>query len=82
MRKLPEESIDGWETFERVFVQNFKSTCKKPVSIEQLRACVQKSGESMRAYIQRCSIIKNTAEHVSDERAIDAFWGHPRNGPN
>jgi porphobilinogen deaminase len=35
MRKLSEESIDSWETFERVFVQNFKSTCKKPVSIEQ-----------------------------------------------
>jgi hypothetical protein len=35
MRKLPEESIDSWKTFEKVFVQNFKSTCKKPVSIEQ-----------------------------------------------
>jgi hypothetical protein len=27
----------------------------------------------MRMYIQRWSIIKNSAEHVSDERAIDAF---------
>ena len=27
----------------------------------------------MRTYIQRWSIIKNSAEHVSDERAIDAF---------
>jgi hypothetical protein len=27
-RKLPEESIDSWETFERVFAQNFRSTCK------------------------------------------------------
>ena len=31
--------------------------------------------ESMREYIQRWSIIKNSAEHVSDERAIDAFVG-------
>ena len=75
MRKLPEGSIDNWETFERLFVQNFKSTCKKPASIEQLRTCTQKSGESMRAYIQRWSLIKNSAEHVSDERAIDAFIG-------
>ena len=37
MRKFPEGSIDNWETFERLFVQNFKSTCKKPASIEQLR---------------------------------------------
>ena len=29
----------------------------------------------MRAYIQRWSLIKNSAEHVSDERAIDAFIG-------
>ena len=58
MRKLPEGSIDNWETFERLFVQNFKSTCKKPASIEQLRTCTQKSGESMRAYIQRWSLIK------------------------
>ena len=27
----------------------------------------------MRSYIQRWSIIKNSSEHVSDERAIDAF---------
>jgi hypothetical protein len=27
----------------------------------------------MQAYIQRWNIIKNSAENVSDERAIDAF---------
>jgi hypothetical protein len=47
--------------------------CKKPASIEQLRTCKQKSDESMRMYIQRWSIIKNSAANVSDERAIDAF---------
>jgi hypothetical protein len=30
-------------------------------------------GETLRSYIQRWSIIKNSAEDVSDERAIDAF---------
>ena len=73
MKKLPEGSIDSWETFEDLFVRNFRSTCKKPASIEQLRTCKQKPDESMRTYIQRWSIIKNSAEHVSDERAIDAF---------
>jgi hypothetical protein len=73
MRKLPEGSIDSWENFENLFVQIFKSTCKKPASIEQLRTCTQKSGESMRAYIQSWSLIKNSVEHVSDERVIDAF---------
>ena len=73
LKKLPEDSIDNWETFERVFIQNFKATCKRPASIEELRTCVQKSDESMRSYIQRWSIIKNSSEHVSDEMAIDTF---------
>jgi hypothetical protein len=30
-------------------------------------------GEKLRSYIQRWSIIKNSTEDVSDERAIDAF---------
>jgi hypothetical protein len=43
------------------------------VSIEEVKACVQQCGETLRAYIQRWSIIKNLAVKVSDERAIDAF---------
>jgi hypothetical protein len=34
---------------------------------------MQKSGESLCSYIQRWSIIRNSAEDISDERAIDAF---------
>jgi hypothetical protein len=34
---------------------------------------VQRKGKTLRSYIQRWSIIKNSAEYVSDERAIDAF---------
>jgi hypothetical protein len=34
---------------------------------------VQQKGETLRSYIQCWSVIKNSAEDVSDERAIDAF---------
>jgi hypothetical protein len=34
---------------------------------------VQRKGETLRSYIQRWSIIKNSAEDVSDKRAIDTF---------
>jgi hypothetical protein len=34
---------------------------------------VQQKGETLCSYIQRWSVIKNSAEDVSDERAIDAF---------
>jgi hypothetical protein len=73
IKKLPPGSIDSWENFEDIFVKNFLSTCKKPASLEQLRAYRQKHDESMRTYIQRSNIIKNSAENISDERALDAF---------
>jgi hypothetical protein len=34
---------------------------------------VQQRGEILRAYIQRWSLVKNSAVEVSDKRAIDAF---------
>jgi uncharacterized protein YPO0396 len=34
---------------------------------------MQQKGETLRSYIQRQSVIKNLAEDVSNERAIDAF---------
>jgi hypothetical protein len=34
---------------------------------------VQRRDETLRSYIQHWSVIKNSAEDVSDERAIDAF---------
>jgi hypothetical protein len=43
------------------------------VSIEEVKAFLQQRGETLRAYIQRWSIIKNLAVKVSDEREIDAF---------
>jgi hypothetical protein len=54
-------------------MSNFKSTYKRPASIEEVKACVQQCNETLRSYIQRWSIIKNSAVKVSDERAIDAF---------
>jgi hypothetical protein len=41
---------------------------------------VQQRGETLRAYIQRWSLIKNSAIEVSDERAIDAFIAGLRRG--
>jgi uncharacterized protein YPO0396 len=41
--------------------------------LEEVKSCIQKRDETLRSYIQRWSVIKNSAEDVSDERAIDAF---------
>jgi hypothetical protein len=73
LNTLPDESIGSWGELESQFTRNFHSTYKRPASLEEVKACVQKKGETLRSYIQRWSIIKNSAEDVSDERAIDAF---------
>jgi hypothetical protein len=73
LSKLEKETIGSWEELTKQFTSNFKSTYKRPASIEEVKACVQQRGETLRAYIQRWSIIKNSAVEVSDERAIDAF---------
>jgi hypothetical protein len=41
--------------------------------LEEVKSCVQRKDETLRSYIQRRSVIKNSVEDVSDERAIDAF---------
>jgi hypothetical protein len=41
--------------------------------LEEVKSCVQRKDETLRSYIQHWSVIKNSVEDVSDERAIDAF---------
>jgi hypothetical protein len=41
--------------------------------LEEVKSCIQKRNETLCSYIQCWSVIKNSAEDVSDERAIDAF---------
>jgi hypothetical protein len=41
--------------------------------LEEVKSCRQGRDETLRPYIERWSVIKNSAEDVSDERATDAF---------
>jgi len=73
LKNLRRGSISSWSQFRGAFIENFKSTYKRPASLEELRACRQGTRESLRAYIQRWTILKNSTEDISDESAIDAF---------
>ena len=73
LKSLQRGSISSWRQFRLSFIENFKSTYKRPASLEELRACKHGSRESLRNYIQRWTILKNSAEGISDESAIDAF---------
>jgi hypothetical protein len=73
LSKLEKGTIGIWEELTKQFTSNFKSTYKWPASIEEVKAYVQQRNETLRSYIQRWGIIKNSTVEVSDERAIDAF---------
>jgi hypothetical protein len=73
LSKLEQETIGSWEELTKQFTSNFKSTYKRPAAIEEVTAYIQQNNETLRAYIQRWSIIKNSAVKVSYEIAIDAF---------
>jgi hypothetical protein len=70
---LPNDSIGSCGELESQFTRNFRSTYKWPASLEEVKSCIQRKDETLRSYIQRWSIIKNSAEDISDERAVDAF---------
>jgi hypothetical protein len=73
LNALPNDSIRSWGELESQFIRNFQLTYKCPASLEEIKSCVQRKDETLRSYIQWWSIIKNSAEDVSDERAVDAF---------
>jgi hypothetical protein len=73
LNTLPNDSIGSWGELESQFARNFRSTYKRLASLEEIKSCIQKKDETLCSYIQRWSVIKNSAEDVSDERAIDAF---------
>jgi endonuclease V-like protein UPF0215 family len=70
---LERETIGSWEEITKQFTSNLKSMYKRPASIEEVKPYVQQRNETLGSYIQRWSIIKNSAVEVLDERAIDAF---------
>jgi hypothetical protein len=70
---LPNDSIGSWGELESQFTRNFCSTYKRPASLEEVKSCIQRKDKTLRSYIQWWSIIKNSMEDVSDERAVDTF---------
>jgi hypothetical protein len=75
LNTLPNDSIGSWGELESQFTENFRSTYKCPASLEEIKSCVQRKDETLHSYIQRWSVIKNSTEDVSDERAIAFLAG-------
>jgi hypothetical protein len=48
LSKLEKETIGSWEYLTKQFTSNFRSTYKRPTSIEEVKACVQQRDETLR----------------------------------
>ena len=73
LQSIPKNSFSTWEEFEEAFVKNFLATYLRPGTLVQLKACKQHRDESLRAYIARWTLLRNSIGVVSEERAIKAF---------
>jgi hypothetical protein len=51
LNNLAPDNIRSWEEFRQAFIANFRGTSRRPTSFEELRLCVQKTGENLRSYI-------------------------------
>jgi hypothetical protein len=73
LNNLAPDSIRSWEQFRQAFIANFRGTSCRSTSFEELRLCVQKTGETLRSYISRWISLRNTTGNILPKRAIDAF---------
>ena len=73
LKALPPSSYDSWEDFSRDFIKNFEPLAVRPKTFEELRSCMQKPDETLRAYIRRWTEIRNLVKTTSEDMVVDAF---------
>jgi hypothetical protein len=73
LEDLPPRQIHNWKDLEKVFEGNFKGTYMRPDNSWDLRSYKQKSGESLRDYIQCFSKQRTELPNITDSDVIMAF---------
>ena len=70
LKGLPPNSIGSWAELKAQFIQNFKDTCKQPMSIVDLNAFLQEQGESTTHWVRRVSTILHSSDHINAGSAV------------
>ena len=70
LKGLPANSIGSWAELKARFIQNFKDTCKQPMSIVDLVSCVQAKGESTTSWVHRVSTIIHSSDNNNVGSAV------------
>lgn len=70
---LPENSINSWQDLYSQFCDNFQGTYNRPETLQDLKLCIQKKGETAREHLAQWVATKNACEKVNEQQAIDAY---------
>src|SRR4051812_10654824 len=65
IKNLPENSITSWTDLRKMFIKNFKGTCRQAMTIVDLAHCVQKEGESALSWARRVADIIHSSDTIS-----------------
>ena len=70
LKGLPPNSIGSWAELKARFIQNFKDTCKQPMSIVDLTNCKQEDGESTTHWVCRVKEIIHSSDKMDAGPAV------------
>ena len=70
LKSLPANSIRSWAELRAWFIQNFKDTCKQPMSIVDLTNCKQEEGESTTHWVRRVKAIIHSSDKMDAGSAV------------
>ena len=70
LKGLPANSISSWAELKARFIQNFEDTCKQPLSIIDLDACVKREDEMAHHWVHRVSAIIHSSNSITASSAV------------
>ena len=70
LKSLPANSIGSWDQLKARFIANFEDTCKQPMSIVDLDACVQGENKSTTHWVRRVSEVLHSSDRIMAGTAI------------
>ncbi|KAK1670388.1 hypothetical protein QYE76_058547 [Lolium multiflorum] len=77
---LEKNSIFCWFDLKTAFEKHFRGTYKRPATVSDLQACIQKKGETSRNFLTRWLACRNECENVDHTTAMHAFIGGIQRG--
>ena len=78
LKSLPTNSVGSWAELKHRFIQNFIDTCKQPMSIVDLAACVQEDGGSMTHWLKWVSAILHSLDRINADTVVLTLEGNCR----